>query len=284
MANRRMIDGSFWDDKAIHKRMSERARYLFLALISHADDEGRVDADPAFLKSRVWLYDETVTVGVIQAALEEIANVCQSVCLYESDGEQFVAFLKWEQYQSIKNSRGSRCPAPPVETIPPVSKPGPKRKLHAPADNDPIGSNSQVILSDGIGDELQSNSNRTGPNARAEMNSNEIEVKRREESAATPPLPQADWREAYRQAVNLNLSKPVEAAHGEEFAAEYARLGEGEFKRRLVWWLSVGGGPKNAEKQLEVLRVGVEAMKRNGRGSPPTPADGPRLKSGEVIR
>ena len=255
-----MIDGSFWDDKAIHKRMSERARYLFLALISHADDEGRVDADPEYLRSRIFLYDAEVTAAVVQAALEEIANVCQSVCLYEADGEQYVAFLKWEHYQSIKNSRGSRLPAPPVASVPPVSKPGPKRKLHAAPDNDPIGCQSPAILSDGIANELQSNGNGTGPNARAEMKLNEIEVKRREEDAASPASA-LDWRAVYRDVNRLNLAKAVEAEHGAAFAKHFARLGAGEFRARLVWWLSVGGGPKNAEKQLEVLERGIEAMK-----------------------
>jgi hypothetical protein len=162
MANRRMLDSAFWEDRAVQAKLSRTARYLFIGLISHADDEGRAIADPVWLKSRVFLYDDDVSHADVQTALEEIAGVCRSVCLYDADGEQFVAFLKWEHYQSIKNSRGSSLPEPPADPIPTVSKPGPKRKLRAESDNEPIGSDSSPILSDGIADEMQSNGNRIG--------------------------------------------------------------------------------------------------------------------------
>jgi hypothetical protein len=257
MANRRMLDSAFWEDRAVQAKLSRTARYLFIGLISHADDEGRAIADPVWLKSRVFLYDDDVSHADVQTALEEIAGVCRSVCLYDADGEQFVAFLKWEHYQSIKNSRGSSLPEPPADPIPTTSKPGPKRKLRAESDNEPIGSDSSPILSDGIADELPTNGNRIGGELETREEKRREEKRRELGSASGDAPPDGEKVKPLRPGVDLFREVFGRFPKSEFFArfeAALASVGESLYRRRLEEWRDKPGcSPTNYTDMLDVV-------------------------------
>jgi hypothetical protein len=273
MARKRMIDPAIWEDEDLGA-MSHGAFKLFVGLFSRADDYGRLSASPQALKRGVFGFDAT-TLDEIENFLGEIERACRHVAVYEVDGRRYITLLKWGQYQNLHKPQPSQIPPPPDwvwvtdKSSSQYVSGGYKRSSDVASDND-------KPLSDAVEPSLN-------PGSTQFIEKKRIEKKRREESARAAPAA-LDWREVYRDVNRLNLPVPVAEEMGEDFAREFARLGADEFRRRLLWWRKVGGSPTNAEKQLEVLRVGVEAMKRNGRGSPPTPADGPRLKSGEVIR
>ena len=52
MARRRMIDPEFWIDSR-NKKLNYQERLFVIGMINHADDEGRLLADPALLRSKI---------------------------------------------------------------------------------------------------------------------------------------------------------------------------------------------------------------------------------------
>ena len=69
MARRRMIDPNIWQSEDVAE-LSMFARLLLIGLISNADDEGRGKANPVFLKSTIFPYDE-ISIEEVKKALEE---------------------------------------------------------------------------------------------------------------------------------------------------------------------------------------------------------------------
>jgi hypothetical protein len=89
---------------------------LYIGCFSNADDDGRLHADPAFLKAEIFRY-RNVTERQISDALVELAKACSAFCLYENRGNSFVAFLNWGDWQKPKYPRPSRLPPPPKRAI-----------------------------------------------------------------------------------------------------------------------------------------------------------------------
>lgn len=113
MARRRMIDPSIWSDPIVGS-LSDAARILFVALISNADDEGRIDADVRWLKRTVFGFRDTTTAEV-DGYLQELTDNLRSVVVYEADGRRYAQLLNWKQFQTINRPTPSRIPPPPAE-------------------------------------------------------------------------------------------------------------------------------------------------------------------------
>ncbi len=82
----------------------------FYRLIVQCDDYGRLDARPAFLKSRLFPLREDVsseTVLKTVTALEKAGLLW----LYEVDGYPYIQLLTWEKHQRVRNRR-SKYPSP----------------------------------------------------------------------------------------------------------------------------------------------------------------------------
>jgi hypothetical protein len=112
MARRRMIDPEIWSDRKL-MQCSLTAQVLFIGMFSHADDEGRLAADTADLKRAIFGYNPT-TPEEIEAALDELRAACKSLAVYHVDGDRYVAFRKWEQYQYVQRAKPSKIPPPPA--------------------------------------------------------------------------------------------------------------------------------------------------------------------------
>jgi len=110
VARKRMLDPSFWTDARI-KRLEPIERLFFLGCVSAADDEGRLMADPAFLRSRIFPYDE-ITTEQIEAVRDRVAEIVPGFVLYSVDGEKYVAFRNWSDYQKPSHAKPSDLPAP----------------------------------------------------------------------------------------------------------------------------------------------------------------------------
>jgi hypothetical protein len=111
MARKRMIDPSLWEDEDLGT-CSLVARMLFIGMFSNSDDYGRRRADARSLKRAVFGFD-TTTLEEIEAALDELRDVCRSLAVYEVDGRRYVCFLKWGTYQNLHKPQPSQCPEPP---------------------------------------------------------------------------------------------------------------------------------------------------------------------------
>ena len=70
MPSRRMIDPAFWQSETI-ANLSIKDRYLFIGLFSNADDQGRMKAHPALIRSVVFPYDD-VALDEIEAGLDAL--------------------------------------------------------------------------------------------------------------------------------------------------------------------------------------------------------------------
>ena len=54
---RRMLDSGLWSNEHF-AQLPPMARLLLIGMINHADDQGRIKAHPAYLRSIVFPYDD----------------------------------------------------------------------------------------------------------------------------------------------------------------------------------------------------------------------------------
>lgn len=124
MPRRRMLDPDFWNDSRV-KRLSPTERLLFIGMISHADDDGRLLADPAFLRSKIFPYDD-FTLEQITSMRDHIIESNPNLQLYQNAGEEYLYFRKWPRYQKPSHPQPSKLPKPPElqERVPePITEP-----------------------------------------------------------------------------------------------------------------------------------------------------------------
>lgn len=106
-----MISPEIWESQDFSE-LSNLAKIVFISLISHADDEGRGRADPAFIKNTTFPYDENRRVADIKSALSEIAR-SMSVQFYSVNGIEYYFMTSWERWQKIDKPSKSTLPPPP---------------------------------------------------------------------------------------------------------------------------------------------------------------------------
>jgi len=113
MNQRRMINSGIWQDEEF-ANLSDSARLLFIGMFSIADDEGKLKANPLYLKASVFMYDQSKTESDVLELLNEISKQMKSVLIYQVDGKSYAKFLKWDQFQTIRADRKkpSQIPEP----------------------------------------------------------------------------------------------------------------------------------------------------------------------------
>lgn len=109
MPSRRMIDPAFWRSESM-AQLTESQRLLFIGIISNADDQGRMKAHAALIRSDVYPYDDK-PLKEIEADLEQISEV-GSVTLYNVNGRQYLQIPGWWEYQSPQWAYPSKIPPP----------------------------------------------------------------------------------------------------------------------------------------------------------------------------
>lgn len=115
MPKARNVDPTFWDDPDV-ARLSRDERLLLIGMIANcADDEGRLLADPGYLRKRVFGYDDDLSREDVGAWRDAIVTKCRNVKLYEADGQQYIYFPNWATYQNIRYVISSKLPAPPAD-------------------------------------------------------------------------------------------------------------------------------------------------------------------------
>ena len=100
MARKRMIDPSIWQSEDFGK-LSNLAKIVFIGLFSLADDEGRGRANPMYLKSNLFPYNEDMRSADIEKALLEISSN-MSVIFYSCDGSSYYSLLSSENRKAYK--------------------------------------------------------------------------------------------------------------------------------------------------------------------------------------
>ncbi len=92
-------------------RVCRDARLLYVLMTTHADDEGRLRANPRYLAHTLFPYDTDAEEGIVswirQLEMQRLALT------YSYDGQAYVALLSWHTDQRIDKPQASRLPAPP---------------------------------------------------------------------------------------------------------------------------------------------------------------------------
>lgn len=111
MARQRFIWPDLWTDPGIGV-LAPLERLLFIGLFSLADDEGRIDGSPAYLKAAVFPYDP-FTVEEVETLRNGLVDRLPNVVLYQTGSEQVIALARWSDHQKPKYARPSKFPPPP---------------------------------------------------------------------------------------------------------------------------------------------------------------------------
>ena len=106
---RRMIDAGIWANEHF-AMLPPMARLLQIGIINMADDQGRMKAHPAYLRSQIFPYDD-VMIDDVESWLGMIA-ANSTLMLYEVDGKAYLQLLNWWQYQSPSFASPSQYPRP----------------------------------------------------------------------------------------------------------------------------------------------------------------------------
>lgn len=104
-----MIDPAFWESHTIAK-LARCARLTFVGLFSNADDQGRMKAHPALLRSRLYPYDD-ISIADVEEELQGIAAT-GAIQLYEVEGTRYLQITGWWKYQHPRWAWPSDIPAP----------------------------------------------------------------------------------------------------------------------------------------------------------------------------
>jgi hypothetical protein len=108
-AQRRMISSALWSDLDFVS-LTPVARLLWLALISNADDQGRLQGHPALVRS-LCFPAEDMALDAISDKLQAIEHLGW-IILYERDDKQYIQIAKWWKHQTMTWAQPSQHPAP----------------------------------------------------------------------------------------------------------------------------------------------------------------------------
>jgi len=111
MARRRIIDPAIWTDEKFGA-LSLISKLMFIGLVSIADDEGRGNASPVYIKAVLMPYDFDITPDIAKMSCLEIANT-MSVLFYQENGtnKTYYQILKFTDWQTISRPSPSKIPA-----------------------------------------------------------------------------------------------------------------------------------------------------------------------------
>lgn len=97
----------FRDEKV--QRLPRDARLLFVGLIAHADDEGRLDGDTRIIRSLVFPMDD-LPLKTVDHLLNQISGL-GLVYRYTADDYTWIEIRGWAKHQSVNRPTPSRIPS-----------------------------------------------------------------------------------------------------------------------------------------------------------------------------
>lgn len=151
MARIRSIKPEFWDDRKLAKRTSRDARLLYIALWNLADEHGRVNGDPQWIKGQVFPYEDDLDAIAVEKLLAELeAEDIGAVVAYEADGDPYLYLPKLAKHQRLEPEKvASRLPAPPAEPCPAGDREQRGAPPYAPRDGETARGARERYLRDG---------------------------------------------------------------------------------------------------------------------------------------
>lgn len=114
LGQRRMVYTNLWQN-AEFSTLPDKAKLLYIGLITVADDDGRLRANSLLLRSQIFPLDETITQEDVRKWLNLIvrANLIE---VYRENNEYFVQHPKWDKHQQIRKDlyKSSKLPPNPL--------------------------------------------------------------------------------------------------------------------------------------------------------------------------
>lgn len=114
MAEKRMISRSISISKKFNMELNDHfSRLLYVLLIPHSDDFGRLNGDPFKIKGLILPMMEDIKFSDVDAALKNLHNA-ELIVWYEADGEKFIQIVNFDAHQQGLHKRTrSKFPDPP---------------------------------------------------------------------------------------------------------------------------------------------------------------------------
>ena len=113
MAKARMIHKGIWESKQF-SRLPDKAKILYIGLITIADDEGRFKVDPQILQAKLFMWDK-IRVSRISKLLLSVQEA-GLIDIYSAESEKFGFHPKWNKYQKLRQDRLIKSIIPPPPT------------------------------------------------------------------------------------------------------------------------------------------------------------------------
>jgi len=255
MARIRTVKPEFWDDELMGS-LSRDARLLFIGTWNFADDEARLRWSAAYLKSKVFPYDEdlgTNEVSGLMTELEKSGRVYVYTVTGESITQTFAVITHFTRHQRINRAQDSSLPPPPPFTPPPGNS-APQITEHsvkAHGSNHDGSTRAQPQITGG---------------STPERKGKELKERSLAPLAETPDGFPAFWaayprkvdkriaERAYRAALKRGV-KPDELLAGARRYAEEKRGTEARFVKHASSWLNAGAHENPAEPRLGRLSI-----------------------------
>lgn len=113
MARIRSLKPEFWDDRKLARSTSRDARMLYMGMWNQSDEHGRLNGDAAWLKGRVFPFEDDISADTVLTLLQELEQA-ERILSYEVDGDPFIYLPKLPKHQRLEPSKvESRLPEPP---------------------------------------------------------------------------------------------------------------------------------------------------------------------------
>lgn len=115
LGQRRMVYTNIWQNTDF-KDLSDKAKLLYIGLITVADDDGRLRANSLLLRSQVFPYSDDIKQEDIRKWLGEIQKV-KLIDFYRVKNDYFIQHPHWHKYQSIRKDiyKPSTLPLNPLQ-------------------------------------------------------------------------------------------------------------------------------------------------------------------------
>lgn len=115
MAEGRMLKRAVSDSRRLSELKTDSARLLWTWILPYLDIEGRYLADPNLIKGKIVPRLKTFNPENVVEYLADM-NKVGLIILYESDGEKYLQYRNFHEFQKLRKDREgkSKIPAPPL--------------------------------------------------------------------------------------------------------------------------------------------------------------------------
>lgn len=121
MADGRMLKRAVSDSRRLSELKTDSARLLWTWILPYLDIEGRFFADPDIIKGKVVPRLKTFTPANVFEYLKDMNRV-GLITLYEHDGEKYMQFRNFREFQNLRENREGKSKIPPPGALPEHSR------------------------------------------------------------------------------------------------------------------------------------------------------------------